>query len=118
MLVVLGELEMPVQLAGVCVQGQQRVAVKVVARTSLAAIRWRRVSRRPENLVGRRIVSSRVPRRRAADLPRIALPCLMSRLARPRHGVETPSSFAGRSVVGVNESAHPVLAAGYANHYE
>jgi len=43
----LGELEIPVELAGVGVEGEQSVAVKIVAGAALAAIGGRRISGGP-----------------------------------------------------------------------
>ena len=89
-LVVLGELEIPVHLAGVGIQREQGIAVEVVACASLAAIRRRRISRRPEDLIRRRIIGARVPGGSAAYFPRVAFPGVVSRFARSRDGVEAP----------------------------
>src|ERR1700723_3489228 len=94
------------------------VGEEIGARASLAAVRGRWISCGPENLIGHRIVSARIPCRRAANFPRIAFPCVITQLARPRHGVETPAAFSSGSVVGVNKSAHAVFTARYADHHE
>src|SRR5579863_236074 len=109
-LVVFGELEIPVELAGVGIERKQRVTVEVVACAPLTAIGRSRISRRPEDLVRNRIVGARVPRRSAADFPGIALPGVVARLTRAGHGVEAPLARAGCSVVGVNKTADTVLA--------
>ena len=68
-LVVFGELEIPVHLSRVGVESEQSVAIEIVAGAAFAAIRGRWISRGPENLIGGRIVSSGVPRGSAANLP-------------------------------------------------
>src|SRR5258708_19269933 len=94
------------------------MAEELVAGASLAGIRRRGVPRRPENLIRGGIVGSRVPRRTAASLPRIALPRFMPRLARSRDGIEPPFASAGCRVVGVDEAAHSVLAASNPNYHQ
>src|SRR5262249_1101274 len=61
-LVVPGELEMPLELASVGIERKQGVAVEIVAGAALAAIGGRRISGWPENQVRRRIVDARDPR--------------------------------------------------------
>jgi len=57
-LVVLGKLKMPFQLAGVGIESQQGIAVQVVAGASLTAIRRRRISGGPEFVL---VAASYVP---------------------------------------------------------
>src|SRR6266851_7670260 len=116
--VVFGVLKIPVQLAGIGVERKQRVAVEIVAGAALSTIRRRRISRRPEELIRRRIVSSRVPRRRTAHFPGVALPGVMTWLARPRHSVEAPLALAGCRVVGVDEAANAVFTSRNAKYDE
>src|SRR5580693_9758580 len=108
MLVVFGELKIPVQFSSVSVESKQRVAVKVVARTSFTAIGRRRISGRPKELVGLRIVNAGVPRRRAADLPRIAFPSIVTGLAGSRDGVEPPLPLSAIGIVSIDEAANAV----------
>src|ERR1700733_15936654 len=116
MFVVLRELEVPVHLAGVGVEGQQGIAVEVISGASFTAIRGRRIHRGPENLIRGGVIGSSVPSRSAAHFPRVAFPRVMAGFARTGHGVEAPFAFAGGCVVGVDEAAHAVLPAGYSNY--
>ncbi len=115
MLVVLGELEVPVQLAGVGVEREQGIGVEVVAGASFAAIRRRGISGGPENLIRGGIVGPRIPCRCATDLPRIAFPGVVAGLSGTGNGVETPFALAGIGVVGIDESADAILSAGNAD---
>src|SRR5215471_15501194 len=117
-LVVLGELEMPFQLAVVWIERQQRIAVKIVTRSALATVRWRRIPGSPESRIGRGIVCASDPRWRAADFPGVAFPGFVAWLIRPGNRVETPFARAGRSIISINEPANAVFAAGNANEHE
>ena len=111
MLVVFGELEIPVHLACVRIEREQRIAVEIVSRAPFTAIRGRRIACGPKNLVGHSVVGAGIPRGSAADLPRIALPGFMSGFARSRHGVEAPLALAGRGVISIDKPAHAVFTA-------
>src|SRR6202011_2953685 len=76
----------------------------------------RLIPRRPENLIGREIIRSRVPGRGAARLPRIAFPTFVARFAGTRHCIEPPLALARGRLVSVNESAYSVLSARDADH--
>src|SRR5215472_4044735 len=104
MLVVLGELEIPVEFAGVGVECQQGVAVQIVARPAGAAIRGGWISRWPEDPIRCGIVCSRIPCRRPTDFPGFALPRLVSGFPGARNCVEAPFALAGVGVVSVDES--------------
>src|SRR5579859_3879398 len=106
MLVVLGELEIPLELAGVRIQRQKRIAIQVIARAALSAIGRRRIPGGPERDVRCGIVGSGNPRRRPANFPGIPLPTFVTGLAGPRNGVEAPLAFAAVRVIGVDESAN------------
>src|SRR5437660_468424 len=116
--VMLRELEMPFQLARLWIESKQRVAVEIVARSAFAAIRRRRIPRRPERRVRRGIVGPRDPRWRAADFPRFSLPAFMPGLSRTGNRIEPPFARARRSIIGVDESADAVFAAGYSHEHE
>src|SRR5206468_11860342 len=113
MLVVLGELEIPFQLAGIGIEGEQGIAVQVIARASGAAIRWRRISRGPVEQIGCGSVRARIPCRSATNFPRFSLPTIVPRFARTGNRVEAPLALAGRRIISVDESANAVFAAGY-----
>ena len=113
MLVVLGELKIPVQFSGIRIECQQAVAIKVVPRSALAPIGGGRIARWPEELIGCGIIDARHPRGRAASLPGVAFPRIVPRLASPRHGVEPPLPLARVRVVGVNKAADAVFTPGH-----
>ena len=111
MLVVFGELEVPIQLSSVCIQGEQGIAVEIVTGASLTAIRGRGISGGPENLICDGIKSTRVPGGSAAVLPGIAFPTIMAGLSRTGYGIEAPLALASRGIIGVNKSADAVFPA-------
>src|SRR5579872_5180685 len=111
-LIVFSELEIPVQLSGVSVEREQRVAVEVIAGACLPTIGGCRISRRPENLIRGRVKRSRIPGRGAADFPRIAIPRFMTGLTRARNGVKAPLALAGGCIVSIDESPNAVLTSG------
>src|SRR5262249_33685721 len=77
-LVVLRELEVPVELAGVGIQREQGVGVEIVSGATLAAIGRSGIASWPENLIGCRIVGAGIPGRGAADFPGVTFPCVVS----------------------------------------
>src|SRR5260370_36040989 len=94
------------------------MAIQIVARASLAAIRGRRVARGPKSRVGSRIVSPGDPRGRAPDFPRLAFPSFMPRLAGTWDGVKAPFALAGPSIIAVNKSANPIFPARHSDQHE
>src|SRR5580704_17660912 len=116
--VVLGELKIPFEFAGVGIEGEQRVAIKIVARASFAAIAGRGIAGGPESRVRGGIVRTGDPGGRAADFPGGGFPSLVAWLAGAGNGVEAPFAFPGGGVVRVNEAANAVFAAGYAHDDE
>ena len=116
-LVVRRELVVPLQLAGVGVERDDRTAVEVVAGAAS-----RRCSRgpgfpTPQNV---RFVSGSYEPVTQIDappcLPSFA-PGLVSRFARQRHGVESPRLLSRRRIVGREEAADAELAAGGADDH-
>src|SRR6185436_18561910 len=73
------------------------------------------VARAPIEQVERGIVRTGDPGRRAAALPRVALPGVVARFAVAGDRVEAPRPFSRLGVVGVDETANAVLAAGHAD---
>src|ERR1700683_2372067 len=94
------------------VESEQGIAVEVVAGPALAAIGWRGIAGRPENLVGLGIVGAGVPGGSAANFPGVAFPGIVTGFAGAGHGVEAPFALAGSRVVSVDEDAYAVFAAG------
>src|SRR4051794_8210381 len=102
MLVVFGELEIPFQFSGIGIEGEQGIAVQVIARASGAAIRWRRISRGPVEQIRCGIVRAGIPGRSATNFPRFSLPGIVSRFARTGNRVEAPLALAGRRIISVD----------------
>ena len=113
--VVRRELEVPLHLAGVGIQGQYRVGVQVVPLAHVAVPVRRGVARRPVEQVGLRVVRAGHPRRGAAVLPGVARPGFRPGLAGLRDGVAPPFAHARIDVVGVDVAADAVLAPGDAD---
>ena len=113
--VVRRELEVPLHLARIRVQGQHRVGVQVVALAHVAVPVRRGVARRPVEQVGLRVVRAGHPGRGAAVLPGVARPGFRPGLAGLRDGVAPPFARARLDVVGVDVAADAVLAAGDAD---
>src|SRR5262249_31662714 len=78
----------------------------------------RRVPGRPKQLVGRRIIDSRIPCRSAANLPGVAFPRVMTRFVGTWDGVKPPLALSGVCVVGIDEAANSVLAARDTKNHE
>ena len=117
------KLVMPFQLAGIHVEGDCGIGVQVVAFPNIGVPVRRRVSNAPNQQIELRIKGTRHPGRSAALFPGIRMgagcwPCFMTFFSRARDGIEPPPPLTGLNVVGVQEAAHPVLAAGYTcDHY-
>src|SRR6185503_19236515 len=94
-----------------------RVAVQVVALAALAVIVGTGIADAVIREVELRIVGARHPDAGAAALPRVAGPRVVAALAGPRNGVEAPRALPGLRVVGVDEAADAVLAAGDADNH-
>src|SRR5690348_9543958 len=103
---------MPLQLARVRIEREERAGVQVVARPALAVPVRVRVADAPIEQVQLRIVGARQPRRAAAALPDLAFPRVAARLAGSGNRVEAPDAIAGRRIVRVEEAAVRELAAG------
>src|ERR1700674_723946 len=111
--VMLGELEIPFELAGVGIESEQRVAIKIVAGSAFAAIAGRRIACRPKSCIGAGIVGTGDPGRRAATFPGVAFPSFVAGLTRTGNRVEAPFTFASGGVVSVDEAADAIFAARY-----
>ena len=117
-LVVLGELEIPFQLARIRIERKQRIAVEIVAGTAFAAIRRRRIAGGPERGIRRGIIGAGNPCGRAADFPGVAFPGFVAGFARTGNGVEAPFARAGHGVISIDEPANAVFAAGNPDEHE
>ena len=112
--VVRRELEVPLQLAGVGVEGHHRVGVEVVALPHRAVVVRAGVAGAPVQEVQLRVVGAGHPGRRPAGAPGVAGPGAVVGMVRPRRGVKAPLARAALDVVGVDHAADAVLAPGHA----
>src|SRR5262249_26068511 len=122
-------LVVPLQLAGVGFDGENRANIKIVLAPRLAKLfrPWSSVAGSDINKVGIRIVGHAVPNRAAAsELPPVARPCFGGRfqsdvLERFRwiagNRIKAPQVLAGVCVESREKSAHRVLAATDANDH-
>ena len=115
--VVRRELVVPAQPAGVDVERDHRIAVEVVALAALAVVIRSGIAGAEVGEVQLGIVRRGDPDARSAARPRITRPRVVARLARPRNREEPPGALAGIRVVGVDEAAASVLAAGRADDH-
>ena len=106
--VVRRELVMPSQRAGIRVERDERIAVKVVSQTTAAVVVGYGIADPPEGQVQLGVVASDLPDACTAGLPRIAGPRFVTRLARTRDGVETPDLTASGGVVCGDQAADAV----------
>src|SRR5262249_26947947 len=97
--VVRRELEVPADLAGVCVDRDQGAAVKVVALPAFAVIVGTRVAGAIEQQVLLGVVGTGGPDARSADLPRVALPGAEVLVAGAGNREGTPGTLAGLRLV-------------------
>ena len=89
-------LEVPRQLAGVDVQGDDGVGVEVVARARLRIVNRHRIAGAPDGELRRRVVGAGLPQAAASGLPGVVgiLPGFAARIARLRHDVPAPELLA------------------------
>ena len=115
MSVVRRELVVPLAPAGVGIQRDDRIGEQVVAVSAHRAIgHRRRIPDRPVERVELGIVGAGQPGAAAAGLPAVALPRVVAEFSRSRNRVESPQPLPGH-VVGVEETAERVFAAGVAD---
>src|SRR6185436_2439208 len=97
---------MPFQLAGIRVERNDAVTVKVVAEPRGPVPVRRRIAGAEEHEVRFLVVGAGIPDADAAGLPRLAGPGLVAVLARSRNRVEAPRLLAALRVVGGDEAAY------------
>ena len=109
------ELVVPPQPAGVGIERDDTVAVKIVAEALAAVPVGSGIpgSKVDEIRVG--IIRAAVPHAGAACLPGVARPGVMSGLAWPRNRVEAPHLLARLDVEGGNETANAAISARHAD---
>ena len=112
------ELEVPAQLAGVGVDGEQGVRVQRVAGAARRRAPRRRLARREVHEIQLRVVARGVPRRAAERRPFVVLgPRLEAGLAFARRGVKRPEVRAVRGVVRLELAARREVAARRADEH-
>src|SRR5713101_5026248 len=114
--VVWRKLEMPLEVPAVGIESEHGVGVEIVTVASIAIPVWRGVTSRPEQHVLFGVIRTGDPGRPAAVLPRVARPGFNSFLLSGGDSIATPFALAGLRVVGVNETACAILAAGDADN--
>ena len=99
-LIVWRVLEIPDDLAGVGVDGQGRVRVKIVARPILGIEHRSRLAGAPVHQVGRWVVGSDIPEGATPGLPGVVVvrPGFVAGFAWPRYRVGPPQHLAGLGV--------------------
>ena len=110
-------LEVPLQLAGVDVDGQDRVRVERVARTPQGGRPGRRLAGAEVDPAQLGVVADRVPRQAAERLDFVLAPRLVARLASRRHRVGDPQPLAGLGVVRHDGAPRAAVAPGEAQHH-
>ena len=101
------ELKMPLQLPGIRVKRDNRIAVQIVALPDITVEIRRRVPNRPIQQVQLWIVASGQPCGATRMHPRVPRPALRARLARPRDAVEPPCMRPRLRIVSI----HPAIQA-------
>ena len=116
--VVRGELVVPLQLAGVRVERDERRGEEVVAFAIGAVVVGARVAGAIEDEILLGIVGPGHPDRSSAAQVRVTLrPGVAALFSRPGHGVEPPHLLAGLRVERFDETADAVLGAGDADDH-
>ncbi len=105
-------LEVPRELAGVDVQGDDRVGIEVVAGTRLRIVGGNRIAGAPDRELRGRVVGTGLPDAAAAGLPRVVLvfPRLAARIAGLRHYIPAPQLVSGARVECRDPSARSSVA--------
>ncbi len=114
MTVVWRELIMPLHLARVRLERDNRVREQVVHLASRGAIELRSwIPNGPVDQIEVRIVTASQPRWPTAGFPAFALPCVIAEFPWCRDCVEAPPPLAGRGVVGVEKASSGIFATGH-----
>src|SRR5438045_6906398 len=100
---------MPLQLARIRIERDDRIAIKIVSQAKLWGLVRRGVSSSPVREVEIRIVGPGIPYGGASNLPGISRPCLVAGLTGRRYGPESPRFPAGNDIEGGDEAAHATL---------
>ncbi len=110
-------LEVPFELAGGGIDGEQAVGVEIVAGAIGGVVAGHRIARAPIGDVGRRVIGASDVERATPGLPGVALvlPGLAAGLARRGHGEGLPAQLAGLGVEPCDPVAQATVAAGGAD---
>ena len=113
------ELKVPAKLARLRVERDNRVRIQIVSLTSAAIGVGIRISGRPEERPGFRIVAARQPGRTATLFEiGISLPRFGARLFTRGHGPETPGLTPRLDVICGEKAPNPHVAARHASDHE
>ena len=104
------ELVIPLELAGLGFERQDRIGVEIVAFALAAVEIGTGIADRPEHGVERRVVGAGHPGRAGAMLDVFALPGFRAGLAGQRHGPESPDFLAGGLIERGDEAANTFVA--------
>jgi hypothetical protein len=108
----------PAALARIRIDGDHRVAEEILEIAANRAIDLRPgIADGPIDEVQRRIVRAGEPRRRAAELPTVASPGVVTKLTRRRHREPSPHSLSGCGIVSVEKPARAKFPAGHADDH-
>ncbi len=107
------ELEIPLEFAGVRIEGEDGIGIEIVAFAAGAVVGGRRIAGGPVEKVELWIVGAGDPGGSAAVGSGFGgAPGVTAGFAGSGNGVETPGALAGGGVVGVDETTDTVFAAG------
>src|SRR5262245_54148946 len=102
---------MPFHLAGVWIDGDHRIGIQVVSGTLCRVPIRAGIPGAPVGQVQNGIIRTGYPNRSTAALPGLTggiFPCLMSRFAWTRNGVETPETLSLVQIVSIEESPNAI----------
>src|SRR6516225_6239007 len=110
------ELVVPLQLAGIRVEGEERTRVQIVAFAIVAVIVGIRIASAPVQQIEGRIIAACDPGAAATSGDDVGRgPRLTAPLAGRWHGIEAPHPCAGPWLVRIDEAARRIVAAGNAD---
>src|SRR5260370_30548247 len=104
-------MKIPAQLSRLDLQRDNAIGVEIVA-LAIVTIGIRiRISSRPVECFGLRIVRAGEPRRSSAHFDSVALPGFEARCTAARNSPEPPAKLTGWRLVCANEAAHRLVRA-------
>src|SRR6266446_10174238 len=104
------ELEVPLQLSGIAIQGEEAIRIKIVAGAHISVPVRPRISGAPVNHVQIRIVRAGYPGCRGSRLPAVAGPRFVAEFAFRWNGPEAPCLFTRSRIIGIHKTTDPEFA--------